>query len=122
MKKTWILIATFFNVGKFPFAPGTLTSLVAAGVFYIANLYLAPTLFIQVATIVFLFLLGIPAAAAAEKHFGKKDPGAVVIDEVAGQMVALTAIPLSIPLYIAGFFLVFLNPFIKSSQFFLYGS
>jgi phosphatidylglycerophosphatase A len=31
--------------------------------------------------------------AAAEAHFGKKDPGSVVADETAGQAIALVALP-----------------------------
>jgi phosphatidylglycerophosphatase A len=34
---------------------------------------------------------------AAERRFGKKDPGSVVADEVAGQSLALMWLPWSIP-------------------------
>ena len=40
-------------------------------------------------------LVGIWAASRTEKLSGKKDPGKVVIDEVAGQFIALMAVPLS---------------------------
>lgn len=33
--------------------------------------------------------VGTWAAGAAEAHFGRRDPGAVVVDEIAGQMVSL---------------------------------
>ena len=92
-------------MGKLPLAPGTLTSLITAAVFFAANLYLAPSIYVQVAAIVLLFLIGIPASSAAEKHYQKKDPGQCVIDEVVGQMVALLFIPPSIVLYVIGFFL-----------------
>ncbi len=39
--------------------------------------------------------LGIWAGTRVEKLSGKKDPGTVVVDEVAGQMLALAAIPLT---------------------------
>jgi phosphatidylglycerophosphatase A len=40
-------------------------------------------------------LVGIWAASRTEKLSGKKDPGKVVIDEVAGQMLSLAAMPLA---------------------------
>jgi len=38
-------------------------------------------------------LAGVPAASIVEKESGKEDPGHVVIDEVAGQFVALMLLP-----------------------------
>jgi len=105
MNRLLILIATFFNVGKFPLAPGTLASLITTIVFYVVNVQLQPSIYAQIATIVLLFIVGIPAAAAAEKHFEKKDPGSCVIDEVPGQMISLLFVPYSVGLYVAGFFL-----------------
>ena len=99
------MIATFFNVGKFPLAPGTLASLITTIVFYLVNVYLKPSIYGQIAAVVLLFIIGIPAAAASEKHFQKKDPGQCVIDEVPGQMISLLFIPYSVGLYAAGFFL-----------------
>jgi phosphatidylglycerophosphatase A len=37
--------------------------------------------------------LGVWAATQAEKHFGRVDPGQVVIDEVVGQIITLLAWP-----------------------------
>jgi phosphatidylglycerophosphatase A len=105
MKKFGLLLATFFNIGRFPIAPGTLASLVTAAVFYAANVFLQPSLVAQIAAIVIIFIIGIPAATEGEYHFGKKDPRPVVIDEVAGQMVALLLVPYTIGYYIVGFFL-----------------
>ncbi len=98
-------MATFFNIGRFPIAPGTLASLVTTAVFYAANTYLHPSLVVQIVAIVIIFIVGIPAASVGEEHFGKKDPRPVVIDEVAGQMVSLLLVPYSIGHYIAGFLL-----------------
>lgn len=105
MKKFQLLLATFFNTGRFPIAPGTLASLITAAVFYGVNTYFQPSLAAQIAAIVIIFLVGIPAASVGEEHFGKKDPRPVVIDEVAGQMVALLLVPYTVGHYIAGFFL-----------------
>jgi phosphatidylglycerophosphatase A len=40
-----------------------------------------------------IFIVGVRGATAAELYFGRKDPGAVVVDEVVGQMIVLVALP-----------------------------
>ncbi|HJU92625.1 MAG TPA: phosphatidylglycerophosphatase A [Pyrinomonadaceae bacterium] len=88
-------IATF-GVGYLPLIPGTFGSLTSVGIFL---------LFTQIATgtalvaVVLLFTLavtfsGIWAASRTEELAGRKDPGKVVVDEVAGQMLALLPLAL----------------------------
>jgi phosphatidylglycerophosphatase A len=50
-------------------------------------------------------LIGIPAATRVARASGIKDPQFVVIDEVAGQLVALIAVPLAWKSFLAGFIL-----------------
>ena len=50
-------------------------------------------------------LVGIPAATRVARGSGTKDPQFVVIDEVAGQLVALVAVPLAWKSFLAGFIL-----------------
>jgi phosphatidylglycerophosphatase A len=50
-------------------------------------------------------VLGLWAAGRAEALFGEKDPGRVVIDEIAGQMVALLFIRPTALVLLAAFFL-----------------
>jgi len=50
-------------------------------------------------------LIGIPAATRVARGSGIKDPQFVVIDEVAGQLVALIGIPLTWKSFLAGFIL-----------------
>lgn len=50
-------------------------------------------------------LIGIPAATQVARGRGIKDPQCVVIDEVAGQLVALIAVPLAWKSFLAGFIL-----------------
>jgi phosphatidylglycerophosphatase A len=50
-------------------------------------------------------LIGIPAATQVARRSGIKDPQFVVIDEVAGQLVALIAVPLTWKSFLAGFIL-----------------
>jgi phosphatidylglycerophosphatase A len=44
-------------------------------------------------TIIALSLAGIRAATRTEKLLGRKDPGVVVVDEVAGQLMAFLFLP-----------------------------
>jgi phosphatidylglycerophosphatase A len=54
---------------------------------------------------VFSTLIGIPAATRVARADRDPDPGHVVIDEVAGQLVALIAAPLGWKSFLAGFIL-----------------
>lgn len=114
MKPIWMAIATFFNVGRIPLAPGTWASLVTTGTLYLLQPRLS-SLFIEILALVLITLVGIPAAGAAERYFQKKDPGQCVIDEVAGQMLCLIFLPRTAGIYLAAFlvfrFFDILKPF-----------
>ena len=92
-------IATFFGAGFGKPGPGTWGSVAAvclwAGAAY--SFHLSPLLFLWVllAGIGLVLLLGVPAATIVERESGRHDPGMVVIDEVAGQWVALLGAPFS---------------------------
>jgi phosphatidylglycerophosphatase A len=89
MRRAAVAIATVGGLGYFPIAPGTVGS--AAGV----ALYLVTTSWnwtAQLALIAAVSLVGIWASTEAARHFKREDPGAVVVDEVAGQLVTLFAI------------------------------
>jgi len=100
------------GVGYFPIAPGTLGALLGM-VSYLAlwagadsvlsSLALAkrlnlmyvwtPQMTFMLVAIFLVAMAGIWAASRAEKLLRKKDPSAVVVDEVAGQMIALLSGP-----------------------------
>jgi phosphatidylglycerophosphatase A len=87
-----VWIATSGGAGYFPVAPGTAGSAVGVGIVAaIAALPLARIWqYVAIAVLALgLGALGVWAASKAEKHFGKTDPGQVVIDEVVGQMITL---------------------------------
>jgi phosphatidylglycerophosphatase A len=69
--------------------PGTFGSLVGVGVFLLLSSFV-----FQVVGVVVITVLGIWAATRTEQILRVKDPGKVVVDEVAGQMIAL--LPLSL--------------------------
>ena len=83
------LAISTWGVGYLPLMPGTFGSLVGVGVFLLLG-----SLPLQVAAIVLLTWSGIWAASRTERILRLKDPGKVVVDEVAGQMIAL--LPLSL--------------------------
>lgn len=89
MKKINWLIATFFGIGKLPWAPGTFASLAAVPLFY--PLINDPPL--HAAVLVVVYFAGVYAAGQAEKDMKEKDPSCVVIDEVLGMGVAMLWVP-----------------------------
>ena len=72
------------GVGYLPLIPGTFGSLLGVGIFLLLNQTAAGLL---VSIVAFTFA-GIWAASRTEQLAGRKDPGKVVVDEVAGQMIA----------------------------------
>ena len=98
-KKTlwaWTL-GTFFGAGLLKPGPGTYGSILALLLWYGAAHIFQPT-FVALAigttiAAIAVTLIGIPAATIVARESGRKDPGLVVIDEAAGQLIALIAIP-----------------------------
>lgn len=95
-KTPWAwLVATFFYIGRLKPGPGTYASAVTALLWLVAaSLLHHNTTHLLFATLIALALsiaLGIPAATRVALESHRKDPGFVVIDEVAGQLIALIA-------------------------------
>ena len=85
-------VATFFGAGLGKPGPGTWGSVAATLLFSVAVLLHANSqtlLFGTLAGIALAIALGVPAATIAARESGRKDPGFVVIDEVAGVGIAL---------------------------------
>jgi phosphatidylglycerophosphatase A len=99
------LVATFFGVGRLRPGPGTWGSAVTVLLWAALAHWLAPSLRtpLAIGLAVLITLIGIPAATQVARGSGKKDPQFVVIDEVAGQMVALIAVPLGWKSFLAAF-------------------
>ena len=85
------IIATFFYSGLLKPAPGTWGSLAALPVFYLLHVLGGPIL--CVIGVVVSFAAGYWATGVETASSDVKDPGWIVIDEVAGQWIAL--LPLS---------------------------
>jgi phosphatidylglycerophosphatase A len=99
--------ATVFGIGRLRPGPGTWGSaaavLVWAGLAHAIEASVRP--YVVIALAVAVILIGIPAATAVARASGNKDPQFVVIDEVAGQLIALIAVPLAWKTFLAGFIL-----------------
>ena len=95
-KTRWAWLAgTFFGAGLLKPGPGTYGSAVALALWITLAQTLHPAhlaLCTLIAAVV-VTLIGIPAATIVARESGREDPGHVVIDEVAGQLVALIFCP-----------------------------
>ena len=96
------LIATGAGSGYSPIASGTAGTVVAIPLFLLmAQLDVLPYLVILGAVV----WVGILAADHMEKVLRIKDPGVVVIDEIAGYLVTMFLAPPTVFHIVAGFFL-----------------
>ena len=98
-----LAIATALGAGYAPKAPGTFGSAVGL-LLWIA---LPKILWLQIVAIVVVSGVGAWSGTIAEEHFGRQDPGQVVIDEVAGMMVTLLMNPITGPWWFLAAFLLF---------------
>ena len=90
-------VGTFFGAGLLRPGPGTYGSIAAVllwfGAMHAAHPSPLAAAIWTLAAAIAATLIGIPAATIVARESGREDPGHVVIDEVAGQLVALIAIP-----------------------------
>ena len=86
MRRLAVFLATSAGAGFAPIAPGTAGSLVGLLIYLLTSHWPGPA---QLALAVALTVVGTWAATLAARFFGRDDPGHVVIDEVAGQLVTL---------------------------------
>jgi phosphatidylglycerophosphatase A len=99
-----LLVCTFGGVGYAPVAPGTFGSAAGIVVFLaVRALGLGPVA--ETALIAALTVAGGWSGTIAERHFGTTDPGAGVIDEVAGMLLTLYLLPAGWVIVTIGFFL-----------------
>jgi phosphatidylglycerophosphatase A len=96
-----VAIATAGGVGRAPLAPGTVASALTVLVLWL----LAPSSGVLLALLVAVTALGTWASGQAERSLGGKDPGAIVIDEVAGMTLSVLAVPLTPAVALVGFLL-----------------
>lgn len=101
------LTATFFGIGRLHPGPGTWGSVATVLLWAALAHALNPALRLPVAIALtfVVILIGIPAATRVARASAIKDPQFVVIDEVAGQLITLIAVPLGWKTFLAGLIL-----------------
>ena len=106
-----LFVATCGYVGYAPIAPGTFGSAVGLALF--ALIRWSDSIAIELGVIALLLVLGVWSGDVAEKHFGRVDPGPVVLDEVAGMLITLALIPVNVSGAIVAFLIFRLLDVVK---------
>lgn len=101
-QKLIFFFATGFYSGKIPFAPGTFGTIAALP--FVLVFFLIPAGFYGI-YVVALILVSIYLADSTEKILNQKDPGCIVVDEIAGYVVTMSVVPIQMNTLIAGFFI-----------------
>jgi len=96
------IIGTVFYVGRSPFAPGTMGSLVALLVWYILKPSIIDPLFLLITGGV--FFIGIAVSTVLIDTWNEKDPKEIVIDEWVGMWISLYLVPHTILWGLVAFF------------------
>jgi len=97
IKKFNLLFLTFFKIGKIKYAPGTIASLITCLLFLLLiNIF---NIFVLLLFTLIIFCYSFIAINNSFDEFNSEDPQEIVIDEVAGQMLILLAIPIYETLY-----------------------
>jgi phosphatidylglycerophosphatase A len=95
------VLASVFGAGYAPVASGTVGSFVT-----VVAIWLLPLTPLRIAVaLVVVILVGIWAGSRVERVLGRKDPGVIVIDEVAGMLLSVILLPRTIPVLITAFLL-----------------
>ena len=94
-------LSTFFYVGYFPAAPGSVASFVGLLGISVLHDYWC----VYIAVMIIVTILGFAVCGKAEKIFNEKDPSRIVIDEVAGSLMAFFMLPLTPSVLITAYFL-----------------
>jgi phosphatidylglycerophosphatase A len=91
MKRLWGIVASFFGIGFFPAAPGTVASL-AVLLIYRFFLWRLPWPLL-VGIFLALLVLGIRSSSVYAAQLGQEDPRRIVVDEAAGQLLVFLFVP-----------------------------
>lgn len=97
------IIGTVFHIGRIPGAPGTYAAVATTLVFYLIHAeshWIRPEL--HLSAICLITFAGILASDAIGRATGIEDPPFVVIDEVAGQLIAFLFVPVGVGTLLLG--------------------
>lgn len=102
MTRLALAVGTVGGAGFFPIAPGTVGSAIGVGVYLLTAHWPAAW---QIGLLVAISLVGTWGATGTARALGRDDPGAVIVDEVAGQLLTLLLTGVGVVGAIAGFFI-----------------
>ena len=94
-----LAIATAGGLGWAPVASGTVASAAAAGLYWV----LPPDRMTQLAILAMVIAVGVWSAGVAAAAVQDEDPSCVVIDEVAGMLIAAFLLPKTLAALLAAF-------------------
>jgi phosphatidylglycerophosphatase A len=100
-------VATCGGLGHLRPGPGTWTSAAVLLAWWAGTRTLSPSGRLTIALVLFGLVvgIGIPAATSVARARAQPDPSIVVVDEVAGQLLALVAVPLQWKYLVVSFIL-----------------
>jgi phosphatidylglycerophosphatase A len=99
-QKSVMFLATGCYIGNVPIAPGTFGSVLGLFLcYFLSKIGLLLALFLTIAFI----LCAMWIAHEAEKLLQTKDPGCIVVDEIAGMILTLIGLPFNMMTIILGF-------------------
>lgn len=99
--KFLLYIATYFNIGKVKYAPGTVATLATIPIWWVLTTFVGP-IFYMIITVA-LIPIGVWAAQIYENQSGKHDSKEIVIDEVVGFLITMTWLPVTWQSLVYGF-------------------
>lgn len=98
-----VLAATAGGIGRVPFAPGTFGALLglplslataaAGGWIASRSIGIASAPVVEALLVAAISAIGIPLCSRAAAALGRKDPGTIILDEVASMPLALLVVP-----------------------------
>ena len=99
-RKAVLFLATGFFTGYIRFAPGTFGSLLGLPLCWVLS---GSSLKLVLPFTAIFILVAIALSQAAEKILDQRDPGCIVIDEIAGVLVTFIGLPFTMSTALAGF-------------------
>ena len=99
-----VILATGLGIGRIPWAPGTFGTLLGLPLAWAIGRL--PNAGLQAAVIVAICAVGIPICTSAARRLRAKDPGAIVLDEIASLPMTFFLVPFdNVWIIVAGFLL-----------------
>lgn len=93
MRKIAVAVATVAGIGRFPFAPGTAGSIVAVPLLPAFARLRGVSALAYALVVVAIVVTAVWSAGVAEESLGRHDHSCIVIDEVAGMLMAGAFLP-----------------------------